>query len=677
MPEARGDRPQNGLKDQGFSQEDAIVGNPLADLKTPERKLSEQEQTVLWANRILEEYNVLSEQTGKERKKAKNLISQTAKTLFRNTAVIDSAASVWKSHESPEEKETGRSFYELVKRESSVLVKDRWDEVSSDQLAPLVKTFANNPFVKDFAQDLLTAYFKGPSSKRQRIDARYTFAFAVLDLIEDQKAFNEAIRIGLFGSSILPRGSLHLRDIDCLNSLPWDVDDRALQKHLIAQNIIGRLSYLTSEDFTPLRLEILNYVRNNESFSVALEEEGEKAARKLGEAKKRQINQAMVAAGFKGVDKALNGEEILRLSRKWPTGLILDDQEPLNQKFRDLLGSKVDSEFKKRLAMELAKERSIGELIFLSVPSPEGFILDIAMPLSLIGTKNKIIKLALNFKFPEEDVERLNSRKHLFVSNFNTEILRLENQTLVPVKRFESQTIFLTQRKASGIERKHHSLQALAQIGFPSPSTEPDTNLAMRNQQLADEVKRTQLRFLNRRGVRIPLGIKFKDLGYSHIDFHKDTDDPEEIRVGIFIGETPYYVKLDKYLNFDFEGKRFDVPFLADSLKFVLLSLLRPILCEEKIKNPQGVEIDTEEKEVVSRMGHLRWLPNGQRFSARAVTNCFEFEGKDLFVINMQKIEEYKNTLREDQETTYVKPVIEKEENLPPITIRLPRALIF
>lgn len=676
MPEARENRPQNGLNDQGLSQEGAIVGNPLADLKTPDRKLSEQEETVLWANKILEEYNALPQQAGKERKRAKNLIAEAAKELLTNPVKIDSAASVWKGHVLPE-KEAESSFYELVKKECSFLTRDRWEEVIPDQLAQMVRTYANNAVVRDFAQDILTGYFKGPSSKRQRIDARYTFAFAVLDLIEDQKAFNEAIRISLFSTPIVPKDSLYAAEIYCLNSLPWDVDNRTLQKHLVAQNITGRLSYLALEDFTRLRAEIRNYFDDNKNFLASLEREQKKATQKLGGAKEKQINQAMVVAGFKGADKALGGEEILRLSRKWPTSLILDDKEPLNQKFRDLVGSRLDYEFHKKLAMDLAKERHIGELTFLSVMSQEGFILDVIMPSSLIGIRNKIIKLALNFRFPEEDVERLNKQKHLFISNFNREILRMEGQTLVPVEKFEGQAIILSQRKASGIERNYHPLQSLSQIGFPTPFLESGGDFALANQQLADKIKKTQLRFLNRRGVRIPLGIKFKDFGYAYIDFYKDADDPEKIRVGIFIGDTPYYVKLDRYLNFDFEGKRFDAPFLADSLKFVLLSLLRPILCEEKIKNPQGVEIDTEEKEVVSRMGHLRWLPQGQRFSEKAVVNCFEFEGKDLFAINMQRIGEYKNTPREDQETTYVKPVIEREENLPPVTIHLPRALSF
>lgn len=143
----------------------------------------------------------------------------------------------------------------------------------------------------------------------------------------------------------------------------------------------------------------------------------------------------------------------------------------------------------------------------------------------------------------------------------------------------------MTLRKSSGFESNQHPLQSLGLIGFPNPRVEDGQELNVANQQLADEIRRTQLRFLNRRGVRVMLGgTVLSDFGYSSFDFHKDPDDSEKVLVRIFVGNTPYSVKLDRYFNLDFEGKRFNAPFIHDPLKFTVLSYLKAILCSERVK---------------------------------------------------------------------------------------------
>lgn len=662
---------------QSLSQETQIVGNPLIGIETSDRELSQQEKTVLWANEAFEEYNNLSRQTGHERKRVKNLVHEAARQLIQNPERIDNAVSVWRSHENalrsqvPESDQPKDSFYEAVKQESVKLIKDRWEETTPNQLAQMVKSYANNVSAKDFAQEVLTSYFKAPSSKKQRVDARYTFTFAILDLIEDQKSFNEAIRIGLFGTVIIPKDSLYAKEGCCIGSIPWDMDDRTIQKYSVSTNIIGRLSFMASEDFGVLRSEIQKLFQS-ETYKDFVEKEAEKAARKIGKAEVKRINQAMSESkpiSGDEIGEGISGEEFDELAKNWPTNLTLDENEPLNKKFRDLVGSKSDYEFIKRRETQLSRERGIKDSIFLSVPSAEGYILEIGIPSGLIRSRNEIVKLALNFKFSKEETERLDRHRHLFLSNFNIEILKIVDQVLTPAERFGDQTIVLTRRKASGSERNYHPLQALGTIGFPTSGND--------GQDLAEEIQKKQIRFLNRRGIRVPLEGQLKDLGYSHIDFHKDTD-PDKILIKIFVGDVAYSVKLDKYFNLDLEGKRFDNLALSQSLRYAFLSLLRPILCEERIKDPHLPEVGAEEKEIVSRMGHLRWLPRGRRFTEKAVGNCFEHEGKDLFAVNFQRMQEHENDEKhKGMETTYVKPVIEKEENLPPITIHLPGVLQF
>lgn len=660
---------------QNLSQEKPLVGNPLVEIKTPEQELSDQAKTILWANQIFEQYNSLSKQTGKEKKKAKNLVSDTAKELLQDPEKVDIAGSVWKSHEpvSQEGSVKHQSFYELVREESSKQAKDHWKAISSGKLAQIVKTYSHSNLVSDMAEHILTSYFKGPDSRNEWISAYYTFAFAVLDLIEDQKAFNEAMKIGLFDTSILPVDSDLFRKANILISLPYDVDDRTLQKFFVAQNVIIRSSNLASENLAESRQRASRFMETDSRFKRLLDSVQQRAVKKLGFPRVQEINQSMIEMGLDVDvrDSGLSAEEVLKASTKWPSNLFYDQLEPLNQKFRMVGGPKEDYEIIKQRVRELAAERDLGEVYFLDIQKPDGFILNVAIPQALIAKRKEIIKLVLNHKFSEEEISGFDKPSHLFISYFNHAILGLQNESLVPVDRFDSQSIVLSQRKPNSIESNKHPLQALELIGFITPKMD-GMDIREINQQLADEIKKAQLRFLNKRGVRVPIAGKLKELGYAHVDFHKD-ENSDKILVRIFVGDIPYVVKLDKYLNLDFEGKRLDNAGLAESLRYVFLSLLRPILCEERIKDPHLPEVGLEEKEVVSRMGHLRWLPEGQRFSKTAVDNFFKFEEKDLFVANFQRLEKY-GTRRE---TTYVKPIIEKEENLPPITIHLPGVLNF
>ena len=657
-------------------REPALNGNPLAEMKALGRELSRQEKVILWANQILEQYNSLSRQTSKEKKRAKNLVSEAARQLLQDPERVDIAGSVWKSHEPVSQGSVKQqSFYELVKEESSHQAKKHWKEITSQKLAQIVKAYSHNNLVSDMAENILTSYFKGPDSRNEWISAHYAFVSAALDLIEDQKAFNQALKIGIFGTSILPVDSDLFRKANILISLPYDVDDRTLQKFLVAQNVIMRSSYhLASEDLAESSQRASKFLETDSRFLELLDSARQKAIEKLGFPKVQAINQAMIEANASvpGVrENGLSAEEILRAAAKWPLNLSFDQLEPLNQKFRMVGGPKEDYEIIKKRVRELAAERDLGDIYFLDIQTPDGFILNVAIPQALIAKSKEIVKLVLSYKFSKEEIARFDEPTHLFLSHFNHAVLRLQNESLIPVDRFDSQSIVLTQRKPNSIESNKHPLQALELVGFITPKKE-DIDVREINQQLADEIKKAQLRFLNKRGVRVPIIGKLKELGYAHVDFHKDVDS-DKILVRIFVGDIPYTVKLDKYLNLDFEGKRLDNAGLAESLRYVFLSLLRPILCEERIKDPHVPEMGLEEKEVVSRMGHLRWLPEGQRFSKTAVENLFKFEGKDLFVVNFQRLEEFDT----DRETTYVKPVIEKEENLPPITIHLPGVLQF
>ncbi|MBI4096581.1 MAG: hypothetical protein HY425_02580 [Candidatus Levybacteria bacterium] len=650
------------------------ISSAIASLSAEDRELSPQEQTMLWAYKTLDEYSNLPKENHRERVKVHDLVRQTVRHLLKNPQDVDIAGSIWKSRveQGSDPKE---SFYETIKQESVEQARKHWKEITSSQLAEIVKAYVHSSLASDIGESILTGYFKGPDSRNEWIDAQYAFAFAVLDLIEDQKAFNKAMRISLFDTNILSIDSNLSRRANVLVSLPYDVDDRTFQKFLVTQNVIIRSSYLASEDLTESRRRGPKALRDDPKFKQIFDITQQQAIKKLGFPKAQEINQAMVEMrpNVSGITDGneMDTEGILRAATKWPSNLVLDQLEPLNQKFRMVGGPKEDYESTKRIAREIALERGLGEVYFLDVPTSDGFILGVAIPQALIGRRKEIIKLVLNRKFSAEEISGFDKPQHLFISHSNRAILSLQNESLIPVDRFDSQSIILTQRKPNYIESNKHPLQALEQVGFIAPRME-GADVREVNKRLADEISRSQIRFLNRRGVRVPLEKQLKEMGYTHVDFHKDANS-DRLLVRVFVGDRPYTVKFDRYFNLDLEGKRLDNLALAESLRYVFLSLLRPILCEERIKDPHLPEAGAEEREIVSRMGHLRWLPQGQRFSKAAVENYLRLEQKDLYVTNLQRMEEHPNK----GETTYVKPVIEKEENLPPITIHLPGVLRF
>lgn len=365
--------------------------------------------------------------------------------------------------------------------------------------------------------------------------------------------------------------------------------------------------------------------------------------------------------------ETLTSEQTKRNKNKWPNSLTYDSNDPLNRKYLGLIAEREYFELFKRSEKEIFREWGFANMFYLSVSSGD-LMLDISMPEDLMERRGEVLKRGLNSKIPEEQKDRV-----LKTDPFENELLHVKDQV-------DGIPFFIHYRKPAGFERKYHSLQSLGTIGLPSPVAEGDLDIKAASKNLADEILRSQIRFLNRRGVRIPVqDLRFKDFGYTHIDLHKDANDQEKILVRIFVGETPYVVKLDKYLNFDLEGRKLDVPSLQDNLQFILLSYLKPILCDSIFKDHKGQELEVS-GEVISRMEHLMLLPEGKHRRERAIENCRVFESKDLLVLDTQKREMLKATEKpvpSDREYTYVKPVIEKEENLPPITIHLPGVLQF
>lgn len=616
-----------------------------------QRELNPQQQTILWAQKTIEDYNNLPKGNHSERKRAKRFLEKTAGHLFQNPKSIDTIVSAWKARTEK------NGFYDLVKQESAQRTKEKWEEIKPEVLSELVRIYANSSFIKDFAERLLSSYFKGPQSRKQRVDAQYVFGYTLLDLINDSNSLTAAIRISTYGTDIMPRDP-YLIGLNVLQNWPYSEEEETIKRSIIVDHITSNMHVIASDPEGLRKIVVENHkFGDNDKNKAAITREIERSARKFGPDKAQEMHDRAIRF-MGGGDLIISEEEFRERLAAWPARLLYSE-DSLREAFLRLVLDKITAERNKELAKEAFIGAGFTRAFSLSIVSPEGYTVDISFPEELKTKRGEVLKKVFDVAISKEQKDAI-MRAHggTIVKNLGAR---------VSVDGYPVIAIF---RRTSGLEANYHATQSLREIGFPAIEIYRDIN--EENQKLADEIRRTQIRFLNRRGVRIPLTGELKELGYSYIDFHKDSKDSEKTMVSIFVGDIPYSVKLDKYLNFDLEGKRLDAPFLQDKLRYIFLLLLKPILCEERI-NSHLQEVGSEEKEVVSRMGHLRWLPQGQRFSKSAVENYFRVEGKDLFVTNMQRLEEHKT----DKETTYVKPVIEKEENLPPITIHLPGVLQF
>lgn len=533
----------------------------------------------------------------------------------------------------------------------------------------LVRVYANSVLTQDFGHDLLANYFKGPNSRRQRIDAYYNLASSALDLVEDDRALNEAIRIGLYDTDILPKKP-YLMEHSSFMELPYGEDERTFQKLLIAQRTIGVLTYIATRTVREALQRKTEFEIKDEEINKLKEKRSDEIISRIGRDEVARLKNTMVDFATIVGGRPQSDSDVKLLKDVWPYNILYDEDEPQNKKLQDVAMEKVTSESLKPYRADYLKNKGVEDVVFFSITSPRGFIIDISMSRHLLVEKKTVVQYALSSALIEQEGGTFIESPLPLLGSYTTE---LDGEV-------ENSPILLSLRRPSGFERNQHPLQSLETIGFPNPRLEDGQETSAANQELADEIRRNQVRFLNRRGVRIPVkNTPLGDFGYSHIDFQKDPDDLSKTVVKIFVGDVPYSVKLDQYYSFDFEGKKFNAPFIQDALRYTILSYLKPILCDATIKNAKGEEKDLE-TEVISRMGHLMLLPSDRHRSVQAIVNCFRIEGKDLIALDAERREMRRkagNRVPEDREYTYRRPVIEKDENLPPITINLPGILKF
>lgn len=615
-----------------------------------------QERVRKWAYNTLKHYEEMPRGNSNERRRSDKFIEETTRHLLVKPEDIDPVGNIWQAYTKEGAED---SLYQRVVRSAVSEAKEGWKKMTPAHLGEYIKVYSHSSLNKELAAQILRGYFKGPSNATESTDGLYNLAFAALDLVDDPQALHNAVGIGLFMTDIVSRDSSFQLGWYQSRFLTIDNDD-LLRRAFNAESILFSMLPLTNWDEDAVRKSNIEYEYSSDKLMDFVGKRVRELEKRYDKERVKQIINVLSDSGSVP-QLMLESKEMEKLMSRWPYSLTYDISDPLRRKYQEEVGPLITSLILRRGLISDYKRRGVNEdIVFVDIPINDGFSIGMGLPVSLVPKKNEILRSVLQSGgFSEEEKVSLEDKAL--------------NRTGLAFHRVDDIAVGIWYRPLSGIEARRHEISALEEFGFPTPQAPEGQTLDEATELLRDKVERTQTRYLIERGIKKPLHAQeLRNLGYTDISFYKDRGQPgARVKVGV-AGQT-YSVRLDERFNFDFEGKSFSSPQLHTNLKYVALSILEQILCEKNEDN--GHEAETEEtRQIVSRMGHLRLLPQGKTRTLQAVMNYREYEGLDLVVKN----EIRKRELNTARETTYVKPVIREEgEELPPMVMDIPENFEF
>lgn len=287
-------------------------------------KLTPEDKTINWAEEVQEKFKNLPKKKGQEKEIVENFLTQTAEELLQNLGNIEIAASIWRLQSDQDDLTMAQNHSTDVLKKRLVLIRQRWQDIASEQLAHFIKIYANNDLIPDFAQELLSGYFRGPKTRKQRFEAYYNFTSLVLDLAGDAKTFNEAVKIGLHDKDIISKDP-YLIEQSIYISLPYGEEKRVLQQVLISKYVMEQLSTVGSHELREARRKEKTFTATSKKLEIAWKVEEAKVAKKIGRRGVMRLNGEM--NDFEAALAEGRRDEESRVYK-----LLFDPNDPLNQK---------------------------------------------------------------------------------------------------------------------------------------------------------------------------------------------------------------------------------------------------------------------------------------------------------------------------------------------------------
>lgn len=617
------------------------------------------EEALTWANNFYQQISKSPRSNSRERKSTSYRLRQAAERIFNQPEFYDLVLSLWQSQEKEQEEPIIiPSFISSAKE----LIEKKPQTVTPKLAEEMIKAIAYGKQSAHTSHTLLKAYFEFGESNLESISRRlHTLLLASPNLLGDRRALTELVNITSFESDIIP--PLSDTRINFITGLLTTIDNDELLYRLYIIDAVAQDLFVYSgrdpQDIVKSDEELVRSDRYKNKLNSVLG----RLFRKFPPGLVQQRFTALADAQQIFSDITYMKNTRTTGMEEWPLYMIYTpSDDPLYKFKKDELGGLAESiKFINQAKAELLG-RGIRDAVEFSYNRPDGYHIDVIVPQVNVHDRRGIIESI------EKNVGVLKGVRE------DPSLHRGVADSLGIIARSQESTPYIFSIRPQTLsERSMHPIQGLELIGYPSINI-PQTELPDFNDFLAEYLRYNQLRFLNRRGVRVLLEDypELVDLGYQHIDFRR-TAGGSDIEADINVHNLNYGIRLNgQTFEFDFEGRYFRSPALLDPLRYTLLSFLEPILCKERTKEDNGNGPDMQ-LEVVSRMGHLRLLPDGHRYTQRAVEICLRDQGRDLITIDRER-KIAKNT---DRYTTYVSLVIEKSEDLPLIELNLPGLLSF
>lgn len=606
-----------------------------------------------WVERTIEEFERVST-SGQNRKMGRFLDKTSAAIIHFPNQSYEPVNTI--RVESPD-------LFNSIHNSASDYAMRTWEGFSPRILTELVSTRANRPLLKDFYGKYIQGYFLGPKFRNQKVDSLYKFVLGAMDLANDSAAAREAVLIGMFQTDILPGGGDFHLDFAASRFVYVDQETNLKKASLADMYLLdfGELHFSNSE-----RDQIKdNISKHSKSFRDRYIRASEGIIKRIGYEEYRK--RLLAINDYMSGNARFPGE----VFENWFVQFLRSSlNDPLSKKYFASIYPRVGS-VKFAESVEVKHPDRFPNPFYISA-THSGLALTIVMPEEASDRKQLVVESGKKVldDSGNELIDRLKQDVKTSINPiaFTMDVVDSRDEDLKRILTASMMSI----RAITEFDNNLHPIDSFTKLGLPTPPYKFD-QLRTTNEFLRDSIVRDQTRFLNTRGVRVtPLHPKLEALGYEYIDFKRIDQNIRDTVVTLRARDLIESVRLDSNFNLDLEGKNIGSEIFYRQLQYILLSYLSVVVCEPGDKSPSS-DVDLG-NQIISRMGHLRWLPEGYRYSAQAVENFRSYEGGDLVVKDLDR----KALNNRTQFTTYVSPVIrELEENLEPIKITLPNVLVF
>jgi len=572
----------------------------------------------------------------KDRAQLTTLLNSTAKTVMDDPRLFEPIFTTWKAQPLDENGETANALFNDVKGQVAEQIKKRPDLVTDAHLISWLQLYSKNILIREVGESLLTEFFNAQKTESQRVNATYDLLLTSAQLVDDVDSVQSIFNILSLNTPIIPIHSdyyyNHFISMTTLSDEDTMERARIIQSSLIWLKDISTSTSISSEQSTG---ESKMHDRWSNYWGH------EKAQIKLGDWLKASEMRGIKMYGAENAKKRIE-----ELGTDYHNTFGRFNSRAKQDKFAD------DIRLLERTIKPRADIAAEKRLFIAEYPGEYQCV--------TVQTSNLTLEILIPEGIPKLEALKVITNHSNAPWNDEFDYVRFVQHEV------QGKYVGVIEHKTFNELAEVHPISVVSEVGLPNP--EGVGNLAEKNAQTAGEIRVQQRRFMDKRGVVIPIqNEELQKLGYTFIAFGAHENNPRSIVGELLILNHPYAVTLDENFNLNFEGKNFQGS-QQDELQHLLLTYLRPILCDE-LENTEGQKLSEHTLTVLKRKAHIRCLPllpdgRPSKATPEQARVYLKEQGRDLATTNLEK--QIAGDCRENRgfhNHTYVKAV--EKENAP------------